>query len=436
MVGQYSKFEFAAEFTIPAEFPEVLKNFAREVLRVQPPNIEDFAVKYFERCGTTGADVHGDGKDDNDDRMSLKSVVDSMKDLFKQYDKDDSGYLDHTEFEALICDFLERADLPADQLVRFLGEADMNADGKIEFHEFLPAATKLVETLLAKRQTQADIESMRHNASEYLVHGMTREEFKKTAENLFRRIDEDKSGQLSKAEFTKALHSIELGLTQREMNAVMIKIFPRDSDQVSYEDFMPICFDMLQKMTSMRALENELELDELSTFLMDLFQVRDTEDTGTTHLDDVQILLHEASLGLTRAQIFCIISDSPVSDAGYIKYREFVPRTAMIIKHLTGYHFDAEDLDTENIRGSLMEVFAKLGSEATYDQIEETLTQCGLLNEQELSAVLILACNGHSKLAARDEESLINVLELEEPMMAVIKQTRRLAASNAAANTS
>eukprot|EP00607_Mallomonas_marina_P007183 CAMPEP_0182416364 /NCGR_PEP_ID=MMETSP1167-20130531/642_1 /TAXON_ID=2988 /ORGANISM="Mallomonas Sp, Strain CCMP3275" /LENGTH=69 /DNA_ID=CAMNT_0024589057 /DNA_START=80 /DNA_END=289 /DNA_ORIENTATION=+ len=39
--------KYAKAFEIPPEFPELLRNFSREVLRNQPDDINKFAYQYF-----------------------------------------------------------------------------------------------------------------------------------------------------------------------------------------------------------------------------------------------------------------------------------------------------------------------------------------------------------------------------------------------------
>jgi len=52
-VGTMSS-KFAKQYQVPPEFPEILKDFAREVLRNQPANINEFAAKYFD-CLASGS---------------------------------------------------------------------------------------------------------------------------------------------------------------------------------------------------------------------------------------------------------------------------------------------------------------------------------------------------------------------------------------------
>lgn len=39
--------EYYQKHTVPSQFPLILRNFTREVLRLQPKNIVEFSAKYF-----------------------------------------------------------------------------------------------------------------------------------------------------------------------------------------------------------------------------------------------------------------------------------------------------------------------------------------------------------------------------------------------------
>merc|ERR1712194_277326 len=131
--------------------------------------------------------------------------------------------------------------------------------------------------------------------------------------SIFERIDQDQSGALSKQEFVAALTSMELGLTRREINTIMFKIDADNDGNISYREFVPFAFDLLQKLTSLRLLETELENDELAQYLVDLFKAKDFQMTGFLHTDEIRDLLHQAMLGLSRMHIYTVISEAEVN---------------------------------------------------------------------------------------------------------------------------
>merc|ERR1719378_343855 len=125
-------------------------------------------------------------------------------------------------------DLQKRLDFPKDEVYRFLSEADMNADGMIEYEEFIPLALQIIQGMYAKKRMEQHMSDVDQHAEDLLVHGMSREELTDLVGSIFERMDSDGSGTLNKQEFIQALTSMELGLTRREINTIMFQI---DQDQ-------------------------------------------------------------------------------------------------------------------------------------------------------------------------------------------------------------
>merc|ERR1719506_2789558 len=132
---------------------------------------------------------------------------------------------------------------------------------------------------------------------------MSREELQSCIGTMFAEIDVDQTGMLSRGNFVQALQSMELGLTRRELNAIMFQVDEDQDGFVSYREFARFAFDLLQKLTSLRLLESEMENDQFAQYLADLFKSRDLEEHGILPVEDMRDLFHEANLGLGRLQI-------------------------------------------------------------------------------------------------------------------------------------
>jgi Ca2+-binding EF-hand superfamily protein len=388
--------KFAKQYQIPPEFPDILKDFAREVLRNQPASINEFAAKYFD-CLAQGLPAEGPGGDvaggGDEPEMSLDEVETIIQDLFHKYDGDGNGYLDPTEFKSLMQDLQQRMEFPKDEIYRFLAEADMNEDGKIEYEEFIPLALQIVQGMYAKKRLEQHISDIDQHAEDLLVHGMSREELTELVGSIFERMDQDGSGTLSKAEFATALTSMELGLTRREINTVMFQIDQDGDGGVSYREFVPFAFDLLQKLTSLRLLEAELENDELAQYLTDLFKARDVEMIGMLHVNDIRDLLHQAMLGLSRMQIYTVISEAEVNSEMMIAYGTFIPRAVGLIRSMLSFEKsiskDSKDVGSdaeEKFFAMLDETFA--GAEVlTQAEFSKRLQATGMFPERELQSI-------------------------------------------------
>jgi Ca2+-binding EF-hand superfamily protein len=369
--------KFAVNYGIPNEFPEVLKAFTREVLRVQPPNINEFAVKYFERKAQGAAETPGVGGFGGQAPMDAEDVETIVRDLFKRYDGDNNGYLDPREFKMLMQDLQGRMGFPSDEIYRFLAEADQNADGMVEYEEFIPLALQIVQSIYAKKNVASLIDDVENEASA-LVHGMSREELTACIGTMFEEIDVDNTGLLSRANFVQALQSMELGLTRRELNAVMFQVDEDQDGSISYREFAKFAFDLLQKLTALRLLEHEMESDKFAQYLADLFKSRDTNLTGMLAIDDIVELLHVASLGLSRLQIYTIMSEANPED-GMVRYVEFIPRVTGIIRSMLSFQrqFEPVDDDQETIR-SLESALSSLPVPCPLQQFTRCLESLGL----------------------------------------------------------
>merc|ERR1719401_3220145 len=104
--------------------------------------------------------------------MTVEEVEGIIQDLFQKYDRDNNQYLDPQEFKALMDDLQQRLDFPKDQILLFLAEADMNADGMIEYEEFIPLALQIIQGMYAKKRLEQHMSDVDQHAEDLLVHGM------------------------------------------------------------------------------------------------------------------------------------------------------------------------------------------------------------------------------------------------------------------------
>jgi Ca2+-binding EF-hand superfamily protein len=362
------------------------------------------------------------GADNDEPEMSLDEVETIIQDLFHKYDGDGNGYLDPNEFKQLMNDLQARMDFPPDEVYRFLAEADMNEDGMIEYEEFIPLALQIVQGMYAKKRLEQHMVDVDQHAEDLLVHGMSRDELTDLVGSIFERMDQDGSGTLSKAEFAAALTSMELGLTRREINTVMFQIDQDNDGGISYREFVPFAFDLLQKLTSLRLLETELENDELAVYLTDMFKARDVEMTGTLHVNDIRDLLHEAMLGLSRMQIYTVISEAEVNSDNLVAYGTFIPRSVGLIRSMLSFEKSIVRDSKESGAEAENSFFAEL--DKAFSGIE-VLPPAEFLSRLEGSSMMnsreLQACK-HLLIAFGDE---VPVEQAKSQIWSLVKNMRR-----------
>jgi Ca2+-binding EF-hand superfamily protein len=260
------------------------------------------------------------------------------------------------------------------------------------------------------------------HAEDLQVHGMYRDELTELVGSIFERMDQDGSGTLSKAEFATALTSMELGLTRREINTVMFQIDQDNDGGISYREFVPFAFDLLQKLTSLRLLETELENDELAQYLTDLMKARDVEMSGLLHVNDVRDLLHQAMLGLSRMQIYTVISEAEVNSDMMIAYQTFIPRAVGLVRSMLSFEKsivkDSKESgsDAENNFFTVLEQVFQGVEVLTLAEFVSRLEKADVINVRELQAVK------HLLHAFGDE---IPVEEAKSQIWSLIKNMRR-----------
>merc|ERR1712118_584767 len=78
---------------------------------------------------------------------------------------------------------------------------------------------------------------------------------------------------------------------------------------------------------------------------------KDTEMTGHLHVDDMRDLLHQAMLGLSRMQIYTVISEADTNTEAMIAYANFIPRAVGLIRSMLSFEKsilkESKDTDAE-----------------------------------------------------------------------------------------
>jgi hypothetical protein len=161
---------YIQKYPIPQDFPTVLKNFTREVLRDQPPNIIEYSARYFEalekgepfeyksafnvpraekqyelcfdarkaeevarRDLRINRQAGGASEKEKERAMQLVEL------LFARFDRDRSGYLDSKELKEMINSIYSDGQVgrkPTDiEMMSFISQIDSNHNAKIDKQE-------------------------------------------------------------------------------------------------------------------------------------------------------------------------------------------------------------------------------------------------------------------------------------------------------------
>ncbi|RHY56853.1 hypothetical protein DYB38_001706, partial [Aphanomyces astaci] len=176
---------YAKNIKVPAEFPEMLRNFAREVLRHQDKiktrdDILQYGIRYFTEVTEKNAGVNNGAQDEKEVYMTMSDdeIEEYMWQIFRASDPGSVGNLDEGDFKK-----------------------------NIESHDVAGASKELVV-----------------ETSNSLSHGLLREEFESLLREILHNIDIDNTGTLTRADFMGCLQvkpDADLGLTRKETNLVL-----------------------------------------------------------------------------------------------------------------------------------------------------------------------------------------------------------------------
>ena len=91
---------------------------------------------------------------------------------------------------------------------------------------------------------------------------------------MFMTADINNSGTLDTAEFISCLRRLDLGLTRKEITFVMSECDANQDGLISYQEFVPLCFDLLVELIKDKFLEDHGAL-RLQEYLVDILKEYD-----------------------------------------------------------------------------------------------------------------------------------------------------------------
>lgn len=219
-----------------------------------------------------------------------------------------------------------------------LAEADANEDGTISYEEFLPIGIEVVEALVAKDKFRSDAaeaaEASLEEATEYLLHGLDREQLEQMLHQMFEQADEDKSGSLSRAEFANVLRRSDLGFSRREINAALMEADEDRDGKITYSEFIPVAFQLLLSTVMDQYELERVPADEaaLAEYLTAHFEAQDTERSGQLPAGALAEAISAADLGLSEIQVWAVISEAEEDpESGLVEYARFAPIAAKVV---------------------------------------------------------------------------------------------------------
>ena len=262
--------------------------------------------------------------------MSEMAFREFALELFKKFDADRNGLLDPREMREVLRS--AALDLTEAEQRDVLAEIDLNDDGAVDYGEFVPFLHGLMAAVRSKHAARATRDerdrATRNEAQLSFVKGMTHDELDATLRRVFEEADLDGNGSLDPREFGKALRSADLGLSKKEINLLLAESDRNADGVVDYDEFVPVCFDILVERAKNKRLESDAlaSTDAVTTALLDAFRRADVDPpTGKLKVRQLKhclrTLTEDDVLPLSKSQIVAVCSEArPSPDDGLVAY--------------------------------------------------------------------------------------------------------------------
>lgn len=341
--------KYAKAMEIPAEFPGILRDFTREVLRQQgvvetKEAIYAFGSQYFKDLIVS---QNGTSKVVNPVmsastpafiQMDEVDIKDSVIAAFDNVPQQDEGLVVYEHFKQVLEQLGEQLQISSAELKALYAEADENEEGVINCADFLPLGIQaLLQLRLNHPQRMARISSLKSCKTENFLHGMMQDEMESILREIFQRADKDEEGVLTRSAFMDALRDADLGFTRKEVNILMSEapVAEGDKSVVVYSTFLPMCFPLLKEMYNHGILEAPDDPTWIAQCLIEVFVSEDSENTGLLTTADIARLLRAADVGLTRLQISAVMAEAQEDKTGFVDYEALAARISGMVLALT-----------------------------------------------------------------------------------------------------
>ena len=256
----------------------------------------------------TRLDANGDGKLDREEfsilfKITLQRMAmrDRASAKFKEFDKDNSGFLESKEIDEVITWTLEAFPAEGNMEVyraRLVKQIDNNGDGKLDEKEFLVLFDEM----------------------------LVRTELMKRAKSQFDELDKDKSGMLEKAELDKLAEWVLQAYAEKSpaerasFKKTLLKRIDANGDgMLSLQEFSVVFDEILQRMDLIAKAKKEFDRldDDKSGFLEKSELTAMMKVWGQNVLSEIKI---DASGNIDE-----LLSKLDTNGDGKISLMEFVP---------------------------------------------------------------------------------------------------------------
>lgn len=172
--------------------------------------------------------------------------INRLKSLFKSYDLERKGELNAKQFRAM----LESMDLQLtpSEILSLMAIADYNNNGFISFDEFCEFCMNNLLHLEREKHIRMLQKAIHGTVEEHRTDNTIRDvqTLELHLRQIFQLADKDKNGCLNQDELESLFLSLDIQLTPFQLMVLISECDANNNGMVEYEEFIPICVDILE----------------------------------------------------------------------------------------------------------------------------------------------------------------------------------------------
>ncbi|CCW68918.1 unnamed protein product [Phytomonas sp. Hart1] len=259
---------------LPTNFPTVLKEFTREVLRAQPHDILEWSAEYFKQLAllsdpscrvqqaktpqsdlnyakahatspvaTPVKEENGKGREEEEEEEVLTEEVLLL--ALASLDESHKGVISIQELRGVLSEHFKLSPVQYLFLITALPTTVTHQDDIIEYETFVKQCAFLLPFL---QHIEQDFDSVVHQNPDVEIHGMNREDLEREFSNYFFELDKECKGVISWGEYCDAILDAPIPLTGRDVQIITLECKRYRSDygeEVAYTEEIQHLFERL-----------------------------------------------------------------------------------------------------------------------------------------------------------------------------------------------
>jgi len=278
----------------------------------------------------------------------IRTLRNALNQVFYEADKDHSGYLDYEEFKNSFKNL--SYGLNDNDIYTLIALADENADGKINWEEFIPIGIEVIKTFYARNKTIQKSEEKQIELNKEAMEKLYIDEIKKAWEVLekkFKKQDIKNDGKVTIFQLKKVLKGTNF-VTPKEINALVRDV---KGEYYAYENFVQDLFNVRFELAKSRILESNV--DQVQQSIIQDCQEVDTEKNGKIDVAHLrEILLNSKFIALTPFQIHILLGQAVQDEDGMVNYKQFSTKAKEMIENV--YSVEALSTAADLIKNSVV----------------------------------------------------------------------------------